>query len=161
MMHKILALGAFLITFTSSVLAKDLPDFTELVEKQGAAVVNISTVQTVHGGGSGFQMPPGMSEDDPFYEFFRRFAPPGSQGGQDYKTQSLGSGFILSADGYVLTNAHVVNEADEVIVKLTDRREFKAKIIVGQQCFAIAARRRSKSGLNVIIAQQFKPFRFS
>jgi serine protease Do len=90
-------------------------------------------VQTVHGGGGpGFMMPmpPGMSEDDPFYEFFRRFQPPGGQGGgQDYKTQSLGSGFIVSADGYVLTNAHVVNEADEVIVKLTDKREFKAKII--------------------------------
>ncbi|OGV72696.1 MAG: protease Do [Methylophilales bacterium RIFCSPHIGHO2_02_FULL_57_10] len=147
MMHKILALGAFLITFTSSVLAKDLPDFTELVEKQGAAVVNISTVQTVHGGGSGFQMPPGMSEDDPFYEFFRRFAPPGSQGGQDYKTQSLGSGFILSADGYVLTNAHVVNEADEVIVKLTDRREFKAKIIGSDRRADVALLKIDATGL--------------
>jgi serine protease Do len=77
MMHKILALGALLISFTSSVLAKDLPDFTDLVEKQGAAVVNISTVQTVHNGGQGFQLPPGMSEDDPFYEFIKRFAPPG------------------------------------------------------------------------------------
>jgi len=148
MMHKILALGAFLITFTSSVLAKDLPDFTDLVEKQGAAVVNISTVQTVHGGGPGFQMPPGMSEDDPFYEFFRRFAPPGGQdGGQDYKTQSLGSGFILSADGYVLTNAHVVNEADEVIVKLTDRREFKAKIIGSDRRADVALLKIDATGL--------------
>jgi serine protease Do len=72
---------------------------------------------------------PNVPEDDPFYEFFRRFAPPGGQGPQDYKTQSLGSGFIISADGYILTNAHVVNDADEVLVKLTDKREFKAKII--------------------------------
>lgn len=128
MIKKILALGAMLLGFAWSASAKDLPDFTELVEKQGAAVVNISTVQTVHGGPAfGFPMPPGMSEDDPFYEFFRRFAPPGPQG--EYKTQSLGSGFIWSSDGYVLTNAHVVKDADEVIVKLSDKREFKAKII--------------------------------
>jgi serine protease Do len=151
MMHKILALGALLISFTSSVLAKDLPDFTDLVEKQGAAVVNISTVQTMHNGGQGFQLPPGMSEDDPFYEFFKRFAPPGGPGGQgggqDYQTQSLGSGFILSADGYVLTNAHVVNEADEVIVKLTDKREFKAKIIGSDRRADVALLKIEASGL--------------
>jgi serine protease Do len=132
MIKNLFATGALLLAFINPAFAKDLPDFTELVEKQGAAVVNISTVQTVHGGGGmpGFAMPPGMSEDDPFYEFFKRFQPPAGQGGgQDYKTQSLGSGFIVSADGYVMTNAHVVNDADEVIVKLTDKREFKAKII--------------------------------
>jgi serine protease Do len=132
MIKNLVVLGALLLAYVNPVFAKDLPDFTELVEKQGAAVVNISTVQTVHGGGGvpGFTMPPGMSEDDPFYEFFKRFQPPAGQGGgQDYKTQSLGSGFIVSADGYVMTNAHVVSDADEVIVKLTDKREFKAKII--------------------------------
>ncbi|WP_370848364.1 DegQ family serine endoprotease [Novimethylophilus kurashikiensis] len=138
-MRKLWVTALFLLSFTTTVLAKDLPDFTELVEKQGAAVVNISTVTTVHANGGNGMMPfPNVPEDDPFYEFFRHFAPPGSQGpqgpggqggGQDYKTQSLGSGFIVSSDGYVLTNAHVVNDADEVIVKLTDRREFKAKII--------------------------------
>jgi serine protease Do len=149
MMHKMLALCAFLVTFASSALAKDLPDFTDLVEKQGAAVVNISTVQTVHGGGGpGFMLPPGMSEDDPFYEFFKRFAPPGSQGGgQDYQTQSLGSGFILSADGYVLTNAHVVSDADEVIVKLTDKREFKAKIIGSDRRADVALLKIDATGL--------------
>ncbi len=131
MIKRLLVLSGLFFAFVNPVLAKELPDFTELVEKQGAAVVNISTVQTVHGGGGpGFMLPPGMSEDDPFYEFFRRFQPPGGQGGgQDYKTQSLGSGFIVSADGYVMTNAHVVSDADEVIVKLIDKREFKAKII--------------------------------
>ncbi len=131
MMQKILALCVLLISFTAPSFAKELPDFTDLVEKQGAAVVNISTVQTVHANNGPGMMPfPNLPEDDPFYEFFKRFGPPGgSGGGQDYKTQSLGSGFIVSSDGYVLTNAHVVNDADEVIVKLTDRREFKAKII--------------------------------
>lgn len=150
MIKKILALSVLLLSFSHNSFAKDLPDFTDLVEKQGAAVVNISTVQTVHGGGGvpGFAIPPGMSEDDPFYEFFRRFGPPGGQGGgQDYKTQSLGSGFILSADGYVLTNAHVVNEADEVIVKLTDKREFKAKIIGSDRRADVALLKIDAAGL--------------
>jgi serine protease Do len=129
MIKRFLAVTAFLFAFSTHAFAKELPDFTDLFEKQGPAVVNISTTQTVHGSGMGIMPFPNVPEDDPFYEFFRRFAPPGGQGQQDYKTQSLGSGFIISADGYVLTNAHVVREADEVIVKLTDKREFKAKII--------------------------------
>ena len=130
MIKTILAVVAFVSTFATPAFAKELPDFTELYEKQGPAVVNISTTQTVHGGGMGMMPFPNVPEDDPFYEFFRRFGPPGGQGPQqDYKTQSLGSGFIISGDGYILTNAHVVNDADEVIVKLTDKREFKAKII--------------------------------
>lgn len=116
------------------VYAKDLPDFTELAEKQGPAVVNISITSIMHGQGAvGF---PGMPNDENIQEFFRRFGIPGApgmpdqgDGGQDYKTQSLGSGFIISSDGYILTNAHVVNAADEVLVKLSDKREFKAKII--------------------------------
>lgn len=116
------------------ICAKDLPDFTELAEKQGPAVVNISTTTVVHGGNTiGF---PGMPNDEALQELFRHFGIPGMPGmqgqeggGQDYKTQSLGSGFIISNDGYILTNAHVVNEAEEVLVKLYDKREFKAKII--------------------------------
>jgi serine protease Do len=111
-----------------------LPDFTTLVEKEGAAVVNISTTQTLRGRGA---LPPfpGMDPDDPFYDFFRRFMPPQPPGhpngprDREYQTHSLGSGFIISADGYVLTNAHVIDNADEVVVKLTDKREFKAKVI--------------------------------
>ncbi len=129
MIRKLLAVVAFIAVYAVPALARELPDFTELYEKQGPAVVNISTTQTVHGNGMGMMPFPNVPENDPFYEFFRRFAPPGGQGPQDYKTQSLGSGFIISADGYILTNAHVVNDADEVIVKLTDRREFKARII--------------------------------
>ncbi|HXG28868.1 MAG TPA: DegQ family serine endoprotease [Nevskiales bacterium] len=105
-----------------------LPDFTALVEKASPAVVNISTTQTETRRGPG-ALPPGM-EDSPFGEFFRHFfgeegeAPP-----HPYQTESLGSGFIISDDGYVLTNHHVVAEADEVIVKLSDRRQFTAKIV--------------------------------
>ena len=67
-----------------------------------------------------------MAENDPFYELFRRFAPPVPR---EQETHSLGSGFIISADGYILTNAHVVDSADKVTVRLTDKREFKAKVI--------------------------------
>ena len=123
-----------------AALANNLPDFTELAEKHGQEVVNISVTQTMHGGGGQTAMPfPGMPDDEDIPEFFKRFGIPGipgmpgmpgqGEGGQDYKSQSLGSGFIISADGYILTNAHVVNEADEVLVKLFDKREFKAKII--------------------------------
>ena len=132
MIKKLIAVAVICFSFVGTACSKDLPDFTELFEKQGAAVVNISVTQVVHGGGSAMGMP-GMSDDEALGEFFRRFGIPGVPGQgapqQDYKTQSLGSGFILSSDGYVLTNAHVVNEADEVIVKLSDKREFKAKII--------------------------------
>lgn len=121
----------FLFSFITSLQAKELPDFTELVEKQGPAVVNISITQVVHGNGMFPQMP-NLSEDDPFFDFFRRFMPPqGGNGGapQDFESKSLGSGFIISSDGYILTNAHVVDDASEVVVKLTDKREFKAKVI--------------------------------
>ena len=101
-----------------------LPNFADIVSQQGAAVVNISvsgTSKTAFPGG--LQMNP----NDPFYEFFRRFQPPMPPGGTP--TRGLGSGFIVSTDGLVLTNAHVVADADEVTVKLTDRREFKARVI--------------------------------
>lgn len=119
----------------SNAYAKDLPDFTELAEKQGPAVVNISITQNMRAENV---VPfPGMPGDEQMQEFFRRFGIPlpGQIPGQngapvpEYKSQSLGSGFIISSDGYILTNAHVVAEADEVIVKLSDKREFKAKIV--------------------------------
>jgi serine protease Do len=121
--------------FSAPSQARDLPDFTELVENQGPAVVNISTTQVIKQNPMMQQMP--FDEDDPAQEFFRRFfpgqipgMPPGHPGRpREYKSQSLGSGFIISADGYILTNAHVVDNADEVTVKLTDKREFKAKVL--------------------------------
>jgi serine protease Do len=107
--------------------AASLPDFTELYEKQGATVVSIDVTQKIKR--SRF---PDLSEDDPFYEFFRRFGgqiPRRGMPQRDLEQQSLGSGFIIGADGYIVTNGHVVDGADEVNVKLTDRREYKAKVI--------------------------------
>ncbi len=134
---------AFVFVFTSFsqiAIAKDLPDFTELAEKHGAEVVNISVTQVLQAGNNAMPFP-GMPDDPDLQDFLKRFGipgvpgqpgqgdPNGQGGGQEYKSQSLGSGFIIASDGYILTNAHVVNDADEVLVKLFDKREFKAKII--------------------------------
>jgi serine protease Do len=122
-MLKRILLVLFLLVPTA--LAAQLPDFTDLVEKQGGAVVNISTTQSVRN--PLLPQAPQLQEDDPFYEFFRRFIP--NPGPREFQSQSLGSGFIISQDGYILTNAHVVETAEEITVKLTDKREFKAKVI--------------------------------
>jgi serine protease Do len=121
MIKKIVMVGLFsLLSHGAGAQSRELPDFTDLVEKQGASVVNISTTQTVKANA-----PPG-AEDDPFNDFFRRFGPPQPR---EYEARSLGSGFILSADGYIVTNSHVVETADDITVRLTDKREFKAKVI--------------------------------
>jgi serine protease Do len=106
--------------------ASALPDFSALVEQNGPAVVNIST--TAAPVRTQMQLPqiPG-DPGDPIQDFFRRFQIPMPQG--DAIRKGVGSGFIVSADGYILTNAHVVDDASEVTVKLTDKREFKAKVI--------------------------------
>src|SRR5487761_2515859 len=132
--------------FTQSVVATNLPDFTELVEKQGAAVVNVSTTQLIHTPQM-FQGMPNLPEDDPFYEFFRRFAP---QEPHEQESQSLGSGFIISSDGYILTNAHVVDHADKITVRLTDKREFKAKVIGADKRTDVAIIKIDASGLPVV-----------
>ncbi|MBT3068163.1 Do family serine endopeptidase [Rhodoferax sp. U11-2br] len=115
-----------------------LPDFSQIAQQHGPAVVNITVtslkkVSNQGGGGAvrqrGF---PGLDPDDPFYEFFRRFQGPGGLAGPDASptpTRGEGSGFIVSADGLIMTNAHVVRDATEVMVKLTDRREFAAKVL--------------------------------
>jgi len=121
--------GACLAGFCLAALAqaRELPDFTRLVEDQGNAVVNISTTQATRRSA---QIPgqPGI-EDEEVLEFFRRFVPrqPGPAPRQE--SRSLGSGFIISNDGYILTNAHVVDGAEEITVKFTDKREFKARAI--------------------------------
>jgi serine protease Do len=133
-----------LVSFAGTACSQGLPDFTGLAENQGQAVVNISATQVVQGGPMAGMPFPGVPNDDALEEFFRRFGipPPGMPGGpggpggpngpngqQEHRAQSLGSGFILSSDGYVMTNAHVVNAAEEIVVKLIDKREFKAKVI--------------------------------
>jgi serine protease Do len=124
--------------------AKELPDFTVLVEKEGAAVVNISTTQAPRS----VPTTPNMSEgDDPLSEFFRRFAP---QMPQEQEYQSLGSGFIISSDGYIMTNAHVVDGADKVTVRLTDRREFRAKVIGADKRTDVALLKIEAKGLPIV-----------
>lgn len=105
-----------------------LPDFQSIVGRAGPAVVNISvegTVKTAHRGAM-----PQLDPNDPLFDFFRRFGPrvPMPRGGEQV-VRGQGSGFIVSPDGLILTNAHVVAEAGEVTVKLTDKREFKAKVL--------------------------------
>jgi serine protease Do len=116
----------------SAPLVTGLPDFTDLIDKVGPAVVNIRTTEKVKLGQGG--------TDDEMQELLRRFfgqpaprpAPRGRRAPQPQEEEvqrGIGSGFLISSDGYVLTNAHVVDGADEVIVTLTDRREFKAKVL--------------------------------
>jgi serine protease Do len=102
------------------------PDFSGLAEQAGPAVVNISvTAKAVQASAQ-----PELDKNDPMYEFFRRFQIPNQQGTPNPAPRhGVGSGFIVSADGYILTNAHVVDGAKTVDVKLTDRREFVAKVI--------------------------------
>lgn len=102
-----------------------LPDFTGIVAQNGPAVVNISVTQKTEPAGYAPETQ-GLDPSDPFYEFFRQFRIPVPHG--QMPLQGVGSGFIVSPDGVILTNAHVVDGATEVTVKLTDKREFKAKV---------------------------------
>ena len=121
-----------LIIFSHAEAKQGLPDFTKLVEAHSDAVVNISTTkqETSHP-----KLPPNVEmpqfpDGSPFNDFFEKFLGEQNPNQRDYyNSKSLGSGFIISDDGYVVTNHHVVREADEIIVNLSDRREFFAELI--------------------------------
>ena len=134
--------------------SRELPDFTELVERHGPAVVNISTTQSARRSASpAVPQMPDLDENDPFYDFFRRFVPrqqPGQGGPRQPESRSLGSGFILSADGYILTNAHVVEGGDDINVRLTDKREYKAKVIGADKRTDVALIKIEAGGLPVV-----------
>ena len=165
LMASLFILVAALFLVNTATLAKELPDFTELVEKHGPAVVNVST-KTRTAGRRGQQ----QYDENDLYEFFRRFMPPDAvpnprgnpntpnaprrnprqpSPNQEAPLRDLGqgSGFIISADGYVITNAHVVADADEVNVTLTDKREFKAKVIGTDQRTDVAVLKIDTTGL--------------
>jgi serine protease Do len=127
-MRKVLTAMAMAGALCAPVLAEAAVDVADLVEKQGPAVVNISTTKLMKRGQNG--MPFEMPDDENIQEFFRRHFPGGPGGpAQDVPAYGAGSGFIVGSDGTILTNAHVVRGADEVIVKLTDKRKFTAKVI--------------------------------
>jgi serine protease Do len=143
--------------------AQSLPDFADLAERAGPAVVGIRTTARVAAGQTGLPFPD-VDENDPMYEFFRRFFPnPPQQGPQQGPRQGpqqpgprrdvprgLGSGFILTADGYVMTNAHVVQGADDIVVTLSDRREFKGKVIGADRRTDVALVKIDATGLAAV-----------
>jgi serine protease Do len=154
--------GAFVATAPlqpAMAQARALPDFTDLVDQVGPSVVNIRTLEKVAArsqqGGTG---------DEDMLEFFRRFGiptpnVPGNprQGPRQNRPQQeeeqprgVGSGFILTADGFIMTNAHVVDGADEVLVTLTDKREFKAKIIGADKRSDVAVVKIEATGLSAV-----------
>jgi len=154
----VLTASVSLVPVTSAVAqVRTLPDFTDLVEQVGPSVVNIRTLEKVTARSG-----PGGGDEEQMLEFFRRFglpipnmprqAPPQNhpQLPEEEQPHGVGSGFILSADGLIMTNAHVVDGADEVMVTLTDKREFKAKIIGADKRSDVAVVKIDATGLSAV-----------
>jgi serine protease Do len=144
--HAAVTAPAFTAPPVAPTAAARLPDFTALVDKAGAAVVNISTVGKARQAALDSDE---IDPNDPFGDFLRRFGVPQGPNMQPraQPSRGMGSGFIVSPDGYIVTNAHVVDGASEVTVKLTDRREFTAKVIGADKRTDIALIKIDAKGL--------------
>jgi serine protease Do len=164
-MRAVLLVAAFASAgFVPAALgqARMLPDFTDLVEKVGPTVVNIRTTQTVAGGRGGQRGAPGADEDNPFCELFPWMCPPRGERGPRQQPQrptpergeevpsGVGSGFLVSSDGFIMTNAHVVRGADDIYVRLTDKREFKARLVGADQRTDVAVVKIEATGLPAV-----------
>lgn len=161
-LRPFLAAGLMAVIATTAVLpltpawaqSRTLPDFTDLVEQVGPSVVNIRTLEKVKASDAG-------NMDEQMLEFFKRFGipvppnmpraprPDRNQPDED-QPRGVGSGFILTTDGFVMTNAHVVEGADEVVVTLTDKREFKARIIGADKRSDVAVVKIAATGLPAV-----------
>ena len=147
----VLLIGALSFAQAAVVQAATIPDFPKIVKDNAQVVVNISTQKTEEVSGSSSQQfsIPGLPNNDPFNEFFKRFLP--NQGGQpkEQVMRSLGSGFIISSDGYIITNAHVVEGADKIVVHLADQTEMPAKLVGSDKLSDVALIKIDAKGLPV------------
>jgi serine protease Do len=135
------------VSTPSEPVMRVLPDFSALVERCGPAVVNVEVVEKPREGVQG------LNPNDPFYDFFRRFGIPAPDHGQRERqapVRGAGSGFIINSDGYILTNTHVVANSEEVTVRLTDRREFPAKVIGADERTDVAVIKINASNLPIV-----------
>ena len=153
---SVLTLGTGLaLAPQASAQVRGLPDFTDLVEQVGPSVVNIRTLERVRTGASG-----STPSDEEMQEFFRRFfgqplpgnprQPRRGPQPEEQQPRGVGSGFVLTSDGFIMTNAHVVDGADEVLVTLPDKREFKARIVGADKRTDVAVVKIEATGLPAV-----------
>ncbi|UCH53739.1 MAG: trypsin-like peptidase domain-containing protein, partial [Pseudomonadota bacterium] len=137
-------LASLLALAASVALARELPDFSRLVRSQAEVVVNISTTQTTRRPAIARQSETPLPDDHPLGDLLRRF---GEGDPDSLDGSSLGSGVIISADGYVLTCAHVVEDASEIVVRLKDRREYSARLVGADRRSDLALLKIDANGL--------------
>lgn len=140
------------LLMTINVSAGNLPEFTELVSDNAAAVVNISTTMKNNEKRAMPKLPPGIEipEGTPFDDLFKHFFDAPNQAPAPYEAHSLGSGFVLSSDGYILTNYHVIKDADEIIVRFSDRNELEAKVLGSDERSDVALLKVEATGLPAV-----------